>query len=110
VLFLDEAGEFGAHALDALRQPLETGSIEIHRAGFRAIFPLTSSSSSPRTRARAATTGCHERNAGARRSRSGAIVEAWPCGPNRHRTVDAARRRRSASGGRRHADHDGPGS
>ncbi|MBN9176229.1 MAG: YifB family Mg chelatase-like AAA ATPase [Microbacterium sp.] len=39
VLFLDEAGEFGAHALDALRQPLETGSIEIHRAGFRAIFP-----------------------------------------------------------------------
>ena len=34
-----EAGEFGAHALDALRQPLETGSIEIHRAGFRAIFP-----------------------------------------------------------------------
>lgn len=39
VLFLDEAGEFGAHALDALRQPLETGSIEIHRAGFRATFP-----------------------------------------------------------------------
>lgn len=39
VLFLDEAGEFGGHALDALRQPLETGSIEIHRAGFRAVFP-----------------------------------------------------------------------
>lgn len=38
-MFLDEAGEFGAHALDALRQPLETGSIEIHRAGFRATFP-----------------------------------------------------------------------
>jgi len=39
VLFLDEAGEFGGHALDALRQPLETGTIEIHRAGFRATFP-----------------------------------------------------------------------
>lgn len=39
VLFLDEAGEFAAHALDALRQPLESGSIEIHRAGFRAAFP-----------------------------------------------------------------------
>lgn len=39
VLFLDEAGEFGAHALDGLRQPLESGRIEIHRAGFRAEFP-----------------------------------------------------------------------
>ncbi|CAI9386356.1 YifB family Mg chelatase-like AAA ATPase [Microbacterium sp. T2.11-28] len=39
VLFLDEAGEYGAHALDALRQPLESGEIEIHRAGFRARFP-----------------------------------------------------------------------
>lgn len=39
VLFLDEAGEYGAHALDALRQPLESGLIEIHRAGFRAVFP-----------------------------------------------------------------------
>lgn len=39
VLFLDEAGEFPAHALDALRQPLETGSILIHRAGFTAAFP-----------------------------------------------------------------------
>ena len=39
VLFLDEAGEFGGHALDALRQPLESGSIEIHRAGFHATFP-----------------------------------------------------------------------
>ncbi|MGB4779102.1 YifB family Mg chelatase-like AAA ATPase, partial [Microbacterium sp.] len=39
VLFLDEAGEYGAHALDALRQPLESGTIEIHRAGFRATFP-----------------------------------------------------------------------
>lgn len=39
VLFLDEAGEFGGHALDALRQPLESGEIEIHRSGFRAHFP-----------------------------------------------------------------------
>src|SRR5690606_4664587 len=39
VLFLDEAGEFGGHALDALRQPLESGRIEIHRSGFRATFP-----------------------------------------------------------------------
>ncbi|WP_431800942.1 YifB family Mg chelatase-like AAA ATPase [Microbacterium sp. bgisy203] len=39
VLFLDEAGEFAGSALDALRQPLESGSIEIHRAGFRAVFP-----------------------------------------------------------------------
>jgi len=39
VLFLDEAGEFAGHALDALRQPLEAGRIEIHRAGFSAAFP-----------------------------------------------------------------------
>jgi len=39
VLFLDEAGEFSGYALDALRQPLESGEIEIHRAGFRARFP-----------------------------------------------------------------------
>lgn len=39
VLFLDEAGEFPGHALDALRQPLESGEIQIHRAGFSATFP-----------------------------------------------------------------------
>lgn len=39
VLFLDEAAEFSRVALDALRQPLETGMIEIHRAGFAARFP-----------------------------------------------------------------------
>lgn len=39
VLFLDEAGEYSGQALDALRQPLESGAIEIHRAGFRASFP-----------------------------------------------------------------------
>ena len=41
VLFLDEAGEFQASALDALRQPLESGTIEIHRAGFSAAFPAS---------------------------------------------------------------------
>lgn len=39
VLFLDEAGEFGSAALESLREPLEAGEIEIHRAGFRARFP-----------------------------------------------------------------------
>lgn len=39
ILFLDEAGEYGGHTLDALRQPLESGQIEIHRAGFSATFP-----------------------------------------------------------------------
>jgi magnesium chelatase family protein len=39
VLFLDEAGEFAASSLDALRQPLESGRIEIHRAGAHASFP-----------------------------------------------------------------------
>lgn len=37
--FLAEAGEYSGQALDALRQPLESGEIEIHRAGFRASFP-----------------------------------------------------------------------
>ncbi|MCR2785425.1 MULTISPECIES: YifB family Mg chelatase-like AAA ATPase [unclassified Microbacterium] len=39
VLFLDEAGEFASGALDALREPLENGSIQIHRAGASATFP-----------------------------------------------------------------------
>lgn len=39
VLFLDEAGEFAASALDALRQPLESGTITIHRAGAQAQYP-----------------------------------------------------------------------
>lgn len=39
VLFLDEAAEFSRVALDALRQPLESGTIEVHRAGFTAKFP-----------------------------------------------------------------------
>lgn len=39
VLFLDEAAEFSRVALDALRQPLESGVIEVHRSGFVARFP-----------------------------------------------------------------------
>jgi magnesium chelatase family protein len=39
VLFLDEAGEFPASVLDALRQPLERGDIEIHRSGIAVRFP-----------------------------------------------------------------------
>lgn len=39
VLFLDEAAEFPPSVLDALRQPLEHGSITIHRASGAASFP-----------------------------------------------------------------------
>ncbi|MDA8392461.1 MAG: YifB family Mg chelatase-like AAA ATPase [Actinomycetota bacterium] len=39
VLFLDELAEFPPAALDALRQPLEDGSVTIARAGERVRFP-----------------------------------------------------------------------
>lgn len=39
VLFLDEAPEFSSSVLDALRQPLESGTITIHRANATASFP-----------------------------------------------------------------------
>ena len=39
VLFLDEFPEFTRNALEALREPLETGSITISRAALRAEFP-----------------------------------------------------------------------
>jgi magnesium chelatase family protein len=39
VLFLDEMLEFTRHVLDALRQPLEDGSVMIARAARTAVFP-----------------------------------------------------------------------
>lgn len=39
VLFLDELGEFPPHLLDALRQPLESGTVEIGRAAGTVEFP-----------------------------------------------------------------------
>jgi magnesium chelatase family protein len=39
VLFLDEAPEFHSAVLDCLREPLETGSVNILRASARATFP-----------------------------------------------------------------------
>ena len=41
VLFLDEAPEFASPVLDALRQPLESGWISIHRANAVAHFPAS---------------------------------------------------------------------
>lgn len=41
VLFLDEAPEFPLSTLEALREPLETGSISISRAAGTAIFPAS---------------------------------------------------------------------
>ncbi|GMR01128.1 MAG: YifB family Mg chelatase-like AAA ATPase [Gammaproteobacteria bacterium] len=39
VLFLDELTEFDRHALDVLREPMETGTITISRAARQADFP-----------------------------------------------------------------------
>lgn len=39
VLFLDEAPEFPSTVLDALRQPLESGTVTIQRAASTAVFP-----------------------------------------------------------------------
>ncbi|GHD11910.1 YifB family Mg chelatase-like AAA ATPase [Zhihengliuella salsuginis] len=39
VLFLDEAPEFRGGVLDALRQPLESGEMTVHRAAGAATFP-----------------------------------------------------------------------
>ena len=39
VLFLDEAPEFGPKTLDALRQPLESGQVVLHRGGGSVRYP-----------------------------------------------------------------------
>ena len=39
VLFLDELGEYPAHLLDSLRQPLEEGSVVVARKGVSVEFP-----------------------------------------------------------------------
>lgn len=39
VLFLDEAPEFATGVLDALRQPLESGHVTLHRSGGRTRYP-----------------------------------------------------------------------
>lgn len=39
VLFLDEAPEFAPRALDALRQPLESGRVVLHRGGGAVSYP-----------------------------------------------------------------------
>lgn len=39
VLFLDEAPEFSARTLDALREPLESGELTLHRAAAAARYP-----------------------------------------------------------------------
>ena len=39
VLFLDELPEFGRHVLEALREPLEAGTVSISRAARQAQFP-----------------------------------------------------------------------
>jgi len=39
VLFLDEAAEFSPRSLDALRQPIETGCVVLHRTGGSVSYP-----------------------------------------------------------------------
>jgi magnesium chelatase family protein len=39
VLFLDELPEFGRHVLDVLREPLETGEINLSRAKHKTTYP-----------------------------------------------------------------------
>ena len=40
-MFLDELGEFPLHLLDALRQPIEEGSVHVARKGVSVQFPCS---------------------------------------------------------------------
>ena len=64
VLFLDELPEFSRHALECLREPLESGKITISRASFQAIFPahfqlIAAMNPCPCGYANSATHTCH---------------------------------------------------
>ena len=48
VLFLDELPEWGRHALQVLREPLESGMVVVSRAASRARVSRRASNSSPR--------------------------------------------------------------
>ena len=120
VLLLDEAAEFARHALDALRQPLEEGAVQVARAARTVVFPAASCSRPPRTPCILAATSANRRGrAAARRSRSPATgagcrgpsstastsASASPrCRSGRLRRPPPARRRcRYADGSRRRA-------
>jgi magnesium chelatase family protein len=62
-LFLDEAPEFGRDALDALRQPLESGEVVVARLGLTARFParftlVLAANPCPCTKGYASGAGC----------------------------------------------------
>lgn len=78
ILFLDELGEFPAHLLDALRQPIEEGEVHVARKGVAVRFPCA-------VQVVAATNPCPCGYVGDRK-------EACRCGP---RAVDRYRRRLS---------------
>ena len=80
VLFLDEAPEFASAVLDALRQPLESGMISIHRANAVAHFPARFQLVIPPTRVRAGTTGSPTSSVRARRAHG---VDTSPASPAR---------------------------
>lgn len=41
ILFLDEAAEFAPSVLDSLREPLETGVVNLHRSGIHTRYPAS---------------------------------------------------------------------
>ena len=64
VLFLDELPEFPRSALEALREPLESGSVTISRAAMRAEFPAKFQFIGARTKSIATRHGCAASGAG----------------------------------------------